>query len=106
MLTSRVKQLLVETIKKETEKALKEGDDAYLIDLQNARKLILKGAWKVRKDNPYLYFMEECLLGKGGTLRDTQEAMQECALAWRELPIEKRREYEARAKGKAVYDYL
>jgi uncharacterized protein YciI len=107
MLSPRVKQTLLEVIEREEERAIKENDTEYLVDLQNAKKLILRGAWKVRRDNPYLYFMAQCLLGRGGSLKDTQQAMRECAEAWRNLSPEKKREFEALAKNRlAVYDYL
>ena len=106
LLSAAVKQVLLETIEKESKRALEQGETAYLIDLQNAKKLLQRGAWSVRKDNPYLYFMQECLLGKGGTLEETQKAMRECAEKWRELTTEKKVEYETKAKGLAIYDFL
>lgn len=106
MLGDRVKRVLLEAIRRETEKALKEGDDAYAVELQRARKLVARGAWKVRRDNPYLYFMESCLLGRGGSLKATQEAMKECGDSWSKLPKEKKEFFEALARGLAVYDYL
>ena len=106
MLSERTKSFLAGVIDGELKRALESGDYAYAVELQRAKKLLERGCWSMRKDNPYLYFMEECLKGKGGSLESTQTAMRECALKWKELPPEKRREYEAKAKGQAVYDYL
>ena len=106
MLSAKVQQALLETIKSETEKALKEGDNAYLIELQNAQKLLQRGCWSVRKANPFLVHMEQCLPGKGGDLKTTQEAMKECSEKWRKLPIEKKKELDVQAGELAIYDYL
>jgi hypothetical protein len=97
---------LLETIRKETERALQEGDHAYLIDLQNAKKLIERGAWKVRKANVYLVHMEKCLLGQGGTLKDTQEAMKKCGEEWRKLSESEKKRLEVEAGELMAYDYL
>lgn len=105
MLSEKTKRALSEAIDKLLREALNRGEHAYAIELQRAKKLIEHGCWSIRKDNPYLYFMSECLAGKGGTLEQTQKAMKECALKWRQLPPEKRKEYEVKAKGLAVYDY-
>lgn len=102
MLSPKVQQVLVEVVDKETEKALREGNDAYAMELQNAKKLVKKGCWSVRKANPFLEFMGDCLKGKGGDLKATQEAMQQCALTWSKLPPEKKKGTEELA----VYDYL
>ena len=106
MLSPQVKQVLLETIEKESKRATEKDDNAYLIDLQNARKLLQRGCWSIRKANPFLVHMEQCLLGKGGTLKDTQEAMRECSEKWRELPKETKRKLEVIAGKLAVYDYL
>ena len=110
MLSPRVKQVLLEVIEREERRALEEGDHAYLIDLQNAKKLILRGAWKVRKSNPYLLFVSECIAenrpeGKM-TLEEAQRLFKSCAEKWRGLSKEKKREYEVRAGELMVYDYL
>jgi hypothetical protein len=106
MLTPKVKQVLLETIKSETEKAMKENDTAYLVDLQNAKKLIQRGAWKIRKANAYLVHMERCLLGHGGTLKDTQEAMKKCAEEWRKLSENEKKRLEIEAGELGIYDYV
>lgn len=106
LLSERVKQVLLEAIRREEEKALEIGDDEYLVELQKAKKLVNKGCWTIRRDNPYLHFMRQCLIGQGGTLEDTQEAMRRCAEKWRNLTEEERERYRAEAKGKVIYDYL
>ena len=110
MLSPKVKQVLLDVIEMESKKALEEGDQAYLIDLQNAKKLILRGAWKVRKSNPYLLFVSECIAESRPqgrlTLEETQRLLKSCAEKWRGLSKEKKREYEVRAGELAVYDYL
>jgi len=106
MLGARVKQVLIETIDKQTDKALKEGQNAYAMELQRAKKLVQKGCWSLRKANPFLEHMSECLKGQGGNLEATQKTMQACSLKWNKLPPKKKREYEERAKGQAIYDFL
>lgn len=111
LLTSKVKQALLETIEAETKKALEKGDDAYLIDLQNARKLIEKGAWKIRRANPYLAFVAECVPtmkpheGKL-TLEETQKLLRECAQKWQQLPETEKAKYRVLAGKLSLYDYL
>jgi hypothetical protein len=111
MLTARVKQVLLETIKEESKKALEAGDDAYLMDLQNARKLIEKGAWKVRRANPYLVHIAHCIAetkpheGKL-TLEETQRLLRQCAEKWRALPEGEKARYRVLAGELAIYDYL
>lgn len=111
MLNAKTKQALLETIKRETERALREGDYASAMDLQNARKLIEKGAWKVRRANPYLAFVAECVPtarpheGKL-TLEETQRLLRECAEKWRQLSPEEKKRLEVKAGEQAVYDYL
>jgi hypothetical protein len=111
MLTPKVKQTLLETIESETKKALEKGDNAYLIDLQNAKKLILRGAWKIRKANPYLAFVAECVPttkpheGKL-TLEETQKLLRECAQKWRQLPESEKARYQVLAGQLGIYDFL
>jgi ElaB/YqjD/DUF883 family membrane-anchored ribosome-binding protein len=111
MLSAKTKQALLETIKSETEKALKQGDYAYAADLQNARKLIEKGAWKLRRANPYLAFVAECVpttkphQGKL-TLEETQKLMRECAEKWRQLPENEKAKYRVLAGQLGIYDFL
>ena len=110
MLSPKVQQILIEVVDRETEKALKEGNDAHAMELQRAKKLLRRGCWSIRRANPYLKFVSDCITeskpqGKLN-LAQTQELLKTCALNWKELPPQKRRDYEARAKGLAVYDYL
>jgi hypothetical protein len=111
MLTPKVKQTLLDTIESETKKALEKGDNAYLIDLQNAKKLILRGAWKIRKANPYLEHIAECMAttrpheGKL-TLEETQKLMRECAEKWRQLPENEKAKYRVLAGQLGIYDFL
>jgi hypothetical protein len=111
MLTPKVKQTLFDTIESETKKALEKGDNAYLIDLQNAKKLIEKGCWSVRRANPYLEHVAECMAttrpheGKL-TLEETQKLMRECAEKWRQLPENEKAKYRVLAGQLNVYDYL
>jgi len=110
MLSPKVQQILIEVVDRETEKALKDGDHAYAMELQRAKKLVERGCWSVRKANPYLDFVSDCVAeskpNEKLNLTQTQELLRGCSLKWKDLPLEKRREYEARAKGLAVYDYL
>jgi hypothetical protein len=111
MLTPKVKQVLLEKIKSETEKALEEGNHAYAMELQNAKKLILRGAWKLRRANPYLAFVAECVpttkphQGKL-TLEETQRLMRECAEKWRQLPENEKAKYRVLAGQLGIYDFL
>lgn len=111
LLSPKTKQVLIETIKSETSKALKEGDYAYAADLQNAKKLIEKGAWKIRNSNPYLAFVAECVpLQKPHegklTLEETQKLLRECAEKWRQLPPNEKAKYKALAGELGIYDYI
>jgi hypothetical protein len=111
MLTSRVKQALLDTIEGETKKALEKGDNAYLIDLQNAKKLIEKGCWSVRRANPYLEHVAECIASTRPhegklTLEETQRLMRECAEKWRQLPENEKAKYRVLAGELGIYDFL
>jgi len=111
MLTSRVKQALLDTIEGETKKALEKGDNAYLIDLQNAKKLIEKGCWSVRRANPYLEHVAECIASTRPhegklTLEETQRLMRECAEKWRRLPENEKAKYRVLAGQLGIYDFL
>jgi hypothetical protein len=111
MLTPKVRQVLLQTIESETKKALERGDDAYLMDLQNARKLVERGCWSVRRANPYLEHVAECVAeirpheGKL-TLAETQELLKRCAEEWSRMPPEKRLEYRVKAGELGIYDFL
>ncbi|MEM2191267.1 MAG: HMG-box domain-containing protein [Archaeoglobaceae archaeon] len=110
MLSPKVKKILLKVIDEETEKAIKENDMNYLTDLQNAKKLILRGAWKTRKANPYLLFTQQCMLSNKPqrklTLKEVQELMKECAEKWRQLPESEKKKYKVLAGEVMVYDYL
>jgi hypothetical protein len=111
MLTSRVKQALLDTIENETKKALEKGDNAYLIDLQNAKKLIEKGCWSVRRANPYLEHIAECIASTRPhegklTLEETQRLMRKCAEKWRQLPENEKAKYRVLAGELGIYDFL
>lgn len=111
MLSAKTRQILVEVINRETEKALKEGDDASAMELQRAHKLLERGCWSVRRANPYLEHIVECVAeskpheGKL-TLAETQELFKNCAEKWRQLPPEKKLEYKVLAGELGIYDYL
>jgi hypothetical protein len=111
MLTSKVKQALLQTIENETKKALEKGDNAYLIDLQNAKKLIEKGCWSVRRANPYLEHIAECIASTRPhegklTLEETQKLLRECAEKWRQLPENEKAKYRVLAGELGIYDFL
>lgn len=106
MLSAKVQQVLIQVINSQTEKALKQGDNALAMELQRAKKLLKKGCWTVRKSNPFIYFLSDCLKGKGGNLKATQEAMQKCSIDWKKLSEQKKREYRAKAGKLGIYDYL
>jgi hypothetical protein len=111
MLTPKVKQTLFDTIESETKKALEKGDNAYLIDLQNAKKLIEKGCWSVRRANPYLEHIAECITSTRPhegklTLEETQKLLRECAEKWRQLPENEKAKYRVLAGQLGIYDFL
>jgi len=104
LLTPRVRKVLLDTLRSELDKAVETGDDAYMVELQKARKLVNKGCWTVRTANPYIEFMQHCMLGKSnGTLESTQQAMKQCAEEWRNLPEDQKKTLK---KEKRIYDYL
>lgn len=107
-LSERVKDLLLTVIRSEREKALKEGDEEYLVELQNAAKLIQRGCWRVKRANPYTLFMSECVKEKkaNGSLKSVQEAFKECAMEWKKLPEEKKIEYKTLAGQLEVRDFV
>jgi len=111
MLNPKVRQVLLETIKRETDKALEEGNHAYAMELQNARKLVEKGCWSVRRANPYLEHIAECIASTRPhegklTLEETQRLMRECAEKWRQLPENEKAKYRVLAGQLDIYDFL
>lgn len=111
MLAPEVRQLLAETIDAKLEQALKEGNHELASELQRARKLVLRGCWSVRRANPYLEFVGECVaMSKphGGklTLEETQRLMRECAAKWNALPENEKARYRTLAGELGIYDYL
>jgi len=104
LLSKQVKQVIIDKINEEIQKAIKAGEDEKISEFARAKKLIQKGCWTVRKKNPYIEFMSRCMKGSGGTLEETQKAMQRCALKWKNLPEEERKKFETRELD--IYDYL
>ena len=111
MLSDRAQQVLIRTIDRETKEALKRGDDALAVELQRAKKMVERGCWSVRRANPYLEHVAECIAeirpheGKL-TLAETQELLKKCAEEWNKLPPEKRLEYKVKAGELGIYDFL
>lgn len=105
MVSAEVKQFLTAKIDKQIEQALKEGNDSLASEYAHTKKLIKKGCWTVRKANKYLSYMAECMLGKGGSLEETQKAMRECGEKWSQLPEEQRKKL-LQTKEQEAYDYL
>lgn len=109
-LSPRAKRALLDAIEGESKRALEEGDDGYLVELQRAKRLIMRGAWKVRRANPYIAFMRECMASSRPregrlTLVELQRLFKECAERWRQLPESEKGKYRALAGELAVYDY-
>lgn len=109
MLNPRTKALLLDFIKQESKKAFEKGDFELMADLENARKLISDGCWTVRRPNPYILFMSECLKEQelnGSDLSQTQIAFRECSIKWKNLPKNEKEKYRKKAGELDVYDYL
>lgn len=106
LLQNRTKKVLGEFIDKEREKAIAENNMEYAEELQRAKRLIMRGAWKTRKVNPYWNFLGQCLkeeTPKNGTLADTQNAMRRCALNWKQLSPEDKQKYQE--EEQVIVDY-
>jgi len=105
LIDKRVKVRVLEFLKREQEEALRRGDVDLAVEIGKAKRLIKRGAWKVRRPNPYIKFMSKCLVEvrKGSSLKDVQEAMRECAKRWREMSKEEREKF--REEGLWLYDY-
>lgn len=105
LLGAKVKKQLNEYIKKQLQKAVEEENMKLASQLQTARKLINRGAWKTRRPNPYNKFMSVCLKGeKDDSLADAQSRMRKCALRWNQLSDEEKKKWEE--KGEILVDYL
>lgn len=104
MLGATTKKVLIEVIDRELEKSIREGNTAQASELQRAKKLINKGCWSIRAYNPFIGYMEECLLGQKGDLKTTQEAMKHCSEKWSELSDAEKLKYKTQKND--VYDYL
>jgi hypothetical protein len=105
-LNPKVKKKLFEFIEEETKKALEKNDMEHVSSLQEAKRLISRGATKIRKANPYVKFMTECITAqnvKGGSTEDTHGAMQKCSLKWNRLSEEEKKKWRLRKFD--AYDY-
>lgn len=111
LLSPEAKQILTETINAKVEQAISEGNYALASELQRAKKLVEKGCWSIRKANPYLEFVAECISttkpheGKL-TLEETQKLMRECADRWAKLRDSEKAKYKALAGELGIYDFL
>ena len=106
LLDPKVKKKLFQFIDKETEKALEKKDMEQVSNLQEAKRLISRGATKIRKANPYVKFMTQCIADqnvKGGSIEDTHEAMKRCALDWSKLTEQEKKKW--RLGDFDVFDY-
>ncbi len=103
ILDPKVKKQLLQFIKEETQKALGKKDMNHVSNLQKAKRLITREAVKIRKSNPYVTFMAECMKGKGGTREDTHKAMKKCSLDWNKLSEKERKKW--KLGDFDVYDY-
>lgn len=90
----RAKKALVEFINGEVKKASASGDTDFVEELQGAKRLLLRGATKVRKENPYVRFMGQCMVGtKGETKAETMQRMRECSEKWKGLSEAEKKKY-------------
>ena len=106
LLDPKVKKKLLHFIDEETKKALERKDMEHVSSLQEAKRLISRGAVKIRKANRYVKFMAECIVDqnvKGGSIEDTHEAMQKCSLKWNKLSEEEKKKWKLGEFD--VYDY-
>ena len=106
ILDPKVKKKLFQFIDEETKKALERKDMEHVSSLQEAKRLISRGATKIRKANPYVKFMAKCITDKnvkGGSLEETHEAMQKCSIEWNELSEEEKKKW--RLGDFDVFDY-
>lgn len=98
----------VDSLLRELEqKAANEDNLARAVAAEDLRRRLFLGCYKLRKRPGYIAFMEECLKARtppGASLKDTQEAMMECAGIWRSLDERAKKEWERKA-GYAIYDY-
>ena len=105
LISGRVKKLVDDFLKEKVREAVDSGDFELAEELQKARRVVKRGAWKIRKPNPYAKFLSECIreAKKGNTLKDAQEAMRVCAQKWRSLSPEERKKWEE--SGFVLVDY-
>ena len=106
LLDPKVKKKLFQFIEEETKKALEKKDMKHVSDLQQAKRLISRGATKIRKANPYVKFMTKCITDqnvKGGSIEDTHKAMKKCSLDWREMSEKEKKKW--RLGDFDVFDY-
>lgn len=100
ILDSKVKKELVDFIDQKVEEALKADDVDHASNLQEAKRLIERGAAKVRKENPYANWLGDCIPKQENKGR---EAMGKCALQWNKLGENEKKKW---GKGELeVYDY-
>ena len=96
ILDPKVKKKLFQFIDEETKKALERKDMEHVSSLQEAKRLISRGAVKIRKANPYVKFMTKCITDqnvKGGSIEDTHEAMKKCSLDWSKLTDDEKKKW-------------
>ena len=106
LLDPKVKKKLFEFISQETKKALERKDMEEVSSLQEAKRLISRGAVKIRKANPYVKFMAKCIADqdvKDRSVEETHEAMKKCSLEWSQLSEEEKKKWKLGEFD--VYDY-
>ena len=90
-----IRKLLDEILKGLEQQFANQGKLEEAAEISKARRLINRGAWKVRRANPYARFLSECLREnkEGDGLKGAQEAMRKCAIKWRNMSEEEKRKY-------------
>lgn len=105
-LDPKVKKKLSAFIEEETRRAVEKKDLEYASKLQEAKRLVERGTAKVRKVNPYIKFMGECLLKqkvKGQDQEATRKAMIDCGGEWNKLSEDEKKRWKLGEFD--VYDY-
>lgn len=83
-------------LEKEKAKAQAAKDVEYELELNKIKRVLETGGGIVKKPNAYLTFTQSCIMQQPhqGTLGGAQNNMKKCALKWKLLTEEEKKQYE------------
>lgn len=101
----QTRQKILGLIKEEKKTATEKGDIQTIIELNKMEKVIETGGGIFKRENPYINFMQPCLLDGAGekslSLGEVQKKMKACAEKWTKLSEE-----EKKRLGKGRYEVV